>query len=66
MIISHTNEVTKMSTARKIYAEMATAEQTYTRKDVLARFQSEAGMTKRSAESAYFHITKKAKTTAAA
>jgi hypothetical protein len=58
----NTNEVTKMSIARQIYTEMANAEQEYGRKDVLDRFQTEAGMTKKGAASAYFGITKKAKT----
>ncbi len=55
------NGNTKSAIAKQIYAEMLTSNNTFTRKDVIARFVSEAGLTSAGAATYYFNITKKSK-----
>jgi hypothetical protein len=56
----------KSAIAAKIYKEMADSETNYTRKDILAKFMTEAGLTEAGAATYYYNITKKAKEAKAA
>ncbi len=55
------NGNTKSAIANQIYVDMLNSDQQFTRKDVIARFVSEAGLTAAGAATYYFNITKKYK-----
>jgi hypothetical protein len=55
------NGNSKSAIATRIYQEMANGEEQFTRKQVIDRFVTEAGLTPSGAATYYFNITKKAK-----
>ena len=61
MIISRNKTGSKSEIALKIYKEMIESESQFTRKDVLERFQKEAGLTLEGSKTYYYNITKKMK-----
>jgi hypothetical protein len=55
-----TNGSSKSAIATRIYQEMAASKESFTRKQIIERFISEAGLTAAGAATYYFNITKKA------
>jgi hypothetical protein len=58
------NGSSKSAIATRIYAEMAAAKESFTRKQIIDRFVTEAGLTSAGAATYYFNITKKSKAAA--
>ncbi len=59
MAIVNRNTVSKAAKAAAIYKEMMTAEEQFTRKDVLDRFMAEAKLTKAGAATYYQKMSSK-------
>ncbi len=55
------NENSKAAKAKAIYEAMLADDNQYSRKDVLARFKAEAGLTDAGAATYYYNLTKKPK-----
>ncbi len=58
MIIVRDRNSSKIAVARQIFNEMATSKQTFTRQQVLERFQKEADLTVAGATTYYFIVSK--------
>lgn len=56
-----TNENSKSALAAKIFDEMASAKESYTRKQIIDRFVAEAKLTPAGAATYYYNLSKKMK-----
>jgi hypothetical protein len=61
MIISKNKTNSKSEIALKIYKEMFESDSQFSRKEVLERFQTEAGLTLEGSKTYYYNISKKFK-----
>ncbi len=58
MIIKSNRTGSKSELAKKIYDECFNSEKSFTRKEILERFQNEVGLTQEGSKTYYYNISK--------